>query len=178
LDEMIGSGRWTLLDREHGATPLYLDPASQGARVRPIGVAGGVAKVATGYALTRMWRDAETIAEGLMRNDRPDEANTPRGLHRIADRFFVDLLRREPGRLPELLETLFSEAKGDAVLAFLDDQATRREQLAIARAMPAWLRWYLRGFEPFSCEIPPQFSAEPPTEEKMQSFRDGPFMFP
>jgi lycopene beta-cyclase len=144
LNEVVGSCRWTLVDRERGATPLYLDPTDDGDRVRTIGVAGGVAKVTTGYALTRMWRDAEGIAEGLARRGQPDSDVVPRGLHRIADRFFVDLLIREPERLPELLEALFSEATGDAVLAFLDDQATSREQLTIARAMPDWLRWYWR----------------------------------
>jgi lycopene beta-cyclase len=144
LNDVVGSGQWTLIDGERGATPLYLDPADNVGRVRTIGVAGGVAKVATGYALTRMWRDAERIAEGLARRGRPDSESVPRGLHRVADRFFVDLLLREPGRLPELLEALFSEASGDAVLAFLDDQATSREQVMIALAMPDWLMWYWR----------------------------------
>jgi hypothetical protein len=33
-------------------------------------------------------------------------------------------------------------------MAFLDERATARQQLAIARAMPDWLDWWLSTFEP------------------------------
>jgi lycopene beta-cyclase len=144
LNEVVGPERWVVLDRERGATPLYLDPPAREDRIVTIGVAGGLAKVATGYALLRMWRDAEAIARGLQRRGRPERLARTRGLQRLADRFFVDLLRRTPERLPELLGALFRGASGDAVLAFLDDGATKREQMAVARAMPDWLEWFGR----------------------------------
>jgi lycopene beta-cyclase len=142
LNDRIGEGRWEVVDREQGATPLYLDPPHADGRVVGIGVAGGLAKVATGYALMRMWRDAERIAEGLEEHGRPALRSRTRGLYRLADRFFIEMLRSAPQRLPELLAELFANASGDDVLAFLDDRATLGEQARVSRAMPAWLRWW------------------------------------
>jgi hypothetical protein len=90
----------------------------------------------------RMWRDAERIAEGLATRGRPGLRSPTRSLYRLADRFFIDTLQREPDRLPELLSELFRNASGDAVLAFLDDQATLREQAQVSLSMPGWLRWW------------------------------------
>jgi lycopene beta-cyclase len=143
LDREFGEGRWQVTDREQGATPLYLDAPRSHGRAIPIGVGGGLAKVSTGYALMRIWRDAESIAEGLSTRGHPGLRTGPGGIYRLADRFFVDLLRRAPEQLPVLLQQLFQRASGDAVLAFLDDQATRCERLEVARAMPGWMRWWM-----------------------------------
>lgn len=142
LNDRIGEGRWEVVDRELGATPLYLEPPHPRGRVVGIGVAGGLAKVATGYALMRMWRDAECIADGFEARSRPALRSRTRGLYRLADRFFIEMLRSAPERLPELLAELFGNASGDDVLAFLDDRATMGEQARVSRAMPGWLRWW------------------------------------
>ena len=95
----------------------------------------------TGYALTRMWRDAEALAACLAATGRPGFA--PRGtrLEHLADRFFLDLLAREPARFASLMTALFSRARGDDALGFLDEVATLRGRLAVARAMPGWFKW-------------------------------------
>ncbi|MBK7864698.1 MAG: hypothetical protein IPJ65_40080 [Archangiaceae bacterium] len=149
LREVVGLKRWELVDRELGATPLFRDglPRSEGRVVR-IGVAAGLAKASTGYAALRLWRDAEAVAAALAeRGELPVRLKWP-SLYRVADRFFVDLLRRDPTHLEALLAALFSAADGDAVLAFLDEQAGPAEQARVARAMPEWLSSALLGERP------------------------------
>jgi lycopene beta-cyclase len=145
LTGILGLRSWRLLDRESGATPILRHPLPRGrGRVVRIGVGGGVAKIATGYALLRMWRDAEEIARGLATMARPPEISRGASpLFRVADRYFLDLLEHAPDRLPELLTDLFSRAPGDAVLAFLDDRASLLEQASIAAAVPGWVQWSL-----------------------------------
>jgi hypothetical protein len=92
----------------------------------------------------RMWRDAVRLALTVGQRA-PDLHRRRRTLDRVADRFFLELLRDDPGRIPPLLSALFARAPGDSVLAFLDEQARFGETLAVARAMPGWLRWML-GF--------------------------------
>jgi lycopene beta-cyclase len=142
LREVLALDRWVIVDREGGTTPLFRRPPPRGeGRVIRIGVGAGLAKPCTGYALMRMWRDAEQIARRLAKGDHP--AGHPEGLslYRVADLFCVDLLRTNPGRLEPLMHALFSRVSGDAVLSFLDGQASLRDQLAVARAMPEWLAW-------------------------------------
>lgn len=134
--------RWRIVDREAGATPLFLAPPERVAgRVVRIGVHAGLAKVCTGYAVMRMWRDAEQLARTLVVEGVPSVRRRQRSLDRLADRYFLSLLHEDPERIPELLGALFSRAPGDAVLAFLDEQAPLHERLTVARAMPRWLRW-------------------------------------
>jgi lycopene beta-cyclase len=143
LRRVLEIERWRVVDREAGATPLFATaPQRVDGRVVRIGVhAAGLAKVCTGYAVMRMWRDAVQLAGTLFANGAPSVRRRQRSLDRLADRFFLELLHEEPERIPELLVALFARAPGDAVLAFLDEQAPLSERLTVARAMPRWLRW-------------------------------------
>ena len=142
LRQVLEIEGWHVVDREVGATPLFgVPPERVVGRVVRIGVHAGLAKVCTGYAVMRMWRDAVQLARTLFEDGAPSVRGRQRSLDRLADRFFLELLREEPEMIPELLGALFSRAPGDAVLAFLDEQAPLSERLAVARAMPRWLRW-------------------------------------
>jgi hypothetical protein len=149
LDAVLGLRGWEVVDREAGATPLYAPaPARRSGRLVRLGVAAGLAKACTGYALTRMWRDAELIATALGERGEPALPRRPGALYRIADRLFLDLLRRSPERLPEFLVALCGAASGDALLAFLDERASSSQRLEVARAAPGWIRWRLRERRP------------------------------
>ena len=142
LDTVLAPNGWECLETERGATPAFRTPPPRrdGRHVR-IGVAGGLAKTATGYALLRMWRDAEGIAEGLSSREQPRLTKPIGGLHKVADHFFLHLLQHAPHRLPGLMESLFAGTSGDSVLAFLDDRATIREQIDVALSTPGWFQW-------------------------------------
>ncbi len=147
LRDVLRAKSWTVLDAEAGATPLFARRADRVARrVIPIGVRAGLAKTSTGYAIMRMWRDAERLARALAEKGRlPLELPPSAPLYGVADAFFVDLMRMEPERLADLLFRLFETAPSDAVLAFLDEQAPWNEQLQVSVAMPRWLQWWLLG---------------------------------
>ncbi len=144
LEDVVGTKQWSISDREGGATPLFPAPALRGDdRIVPIGVRAGMAKSSTGYALIRMWRDAERIAQSLALSGGRGLAPGPRAgsLYRIADRFFLSLLREDPAAIERLLAALFAGASGDAVLSFLGEHASVRQRWQVAKAMPQWLRW-------------------------------------
>jgi lycopene beta-cyclase len=142
LREVLGVESWRVVERENGATPLFAGPPRETGRVRRIGVVAGMARTCTGYALTRMWRDAEAQAESLSRWGHPRARGRGHFLSRTADAYFLDRLAHAPDELPRLMRALFSNAPGDAVLGFLDDRATLAEKRAVAAAMPGWLRWW------------------------------------
>lgn len=142
LRDVLGLEDWRLVQREKGETPLYRQPPPRNAgRVVRIGVHAGLAKASTGYALTRMWRDAEAIATALAAGGQPAGEFASGPFYTMADRLFMDLLAKEPTRLSELMLSLFSGATGDQVLGFLDDDASMGAQLNVARALPPWLSW-------------------------------------
>lgn len=146
IETALGLREFQIVARESGQTPLYhRKPAREFGRAIGIGVGAGLAKFCTGYAIMRMWRDAERLAAGLERNGAPNVVTERPSLSTVADHFFADALASRPQMLPEILPALFRHAPGDAVLAFLDDRATLRQQATVARAMPQWLRWLLRN---------------------------------
>ncbi|MBL8915956.1 MAG: hypothetical protein JNM17_34980 [Archangium sp.] len=142
LREELGVKSWQVLERESGATPLFSEVPHEDGRVRRIGVAGGLARACTGYALMRMWRDAEAQANSLAKWQHPHRRARGPFLSRTADSYFLDRLAHAPNELPKLMRALFSNASGDAVLGFLDDRATLEEKREVANAMPGWLRWW------------------------------------
>ncbi|MFT3713124.1 MAG: lycopene cyclase family protein [Archangium sp.] len=152
LELVLGVPSWRVVEKESGATPLFATPPKEDGRVRHIGVAAGMARPCTGYALMRMWRDSEAQAESLHRWGHPRTRGRGRFLSRTADAYFLDRLAHAPDELPKLMRELFSKANGDAVLGFLDDRATLEEKRAVASAMPGWLRWWssARGFRGMS----------------------------
>ena len=131
-----------LLDSAQGRTPLYRQPPTAPApRIRPIGVHGGLARPCSGFALMRMWRDAGFLAQALEAGALPPPPHVPGPLDRIAEGFVLDLLARAPHRVAGLYELLFARAGTEAVLDFLEDGATTREQLDVALAVPDWHTW-------------------------------------
>ncbi|TPV95971.1 MAG: hypothetical protein B7733_07185 [Myxococcales bacterium FL481] len=142
LRDVLALSTWEVVRQESGATPIFRDPPPRTQnRVIPIGVGGGLAKPATGYAITRMWRDAEQIAASLRDHDEPIAAPARGMLYRLSDHYFVDLLGTDPSQICDLLTALFRHVPGDALLDFLDEQASLGDRLAVARWVPGWLKW-------------------------------------
>jgi lycopene beta-cyclase len=144
LKDVLGLRRWERTNVERGGTPLYQgrQRRRRGRLVR-IGVGGGLAKTTTGYALTRMWRDAEEIAGDLAAGRVPASQTRPSPLCRLGDRVFLGLVDKDPEQLRDFVLRLCASASGDAVLGFLDDRPTLSDQLEIARAAPGSLRSWL-----------------------------------
>lgn len=161
LRDVLRLRRWDTLTSERGATPLYSPhPPRRVGRLVRIGVGAGLAKTCTGYAIMRMWRDAEAITASLKEHGHPVISRPQGGLYRAADRFFLSQLNRGPNQLPDFLLRLGGSVTGDAFLAFLDDRATVAEQIDICRAAPDWIR-ELAGVG----RIPTPGRRHPPTNE-------------
>jgi hypothetical protein len=140
LREVVGATQWRVLHDEHGATPLYrLRPERGEHHIVRIGVSAGLAKACTGYALTRMWRDAARISDALARRGDPYAGPTLPSLYRLSDEVFLERLKHDPHSLESLLSALFGSASGDSVLSFLDERADLPGQLEVARVVSRWI---------------------------------------
>lgn len=128
---------YRVLRREGGQSLLTTAPFSRGeGRVIVIGVAGGMVRPSTGYALTRILDDTAAMVEALGRGLHPLALVRRSHLHRLFDAVFLHLAAHQPGRLPAVFRALFTRNPVERVLRFLDDRAGMRDLAAIVLAAP------------------------------------------
>ena len=110
------------------------------------GLTSGAARPATGYAFQRVQRWADSCSEALRCAGTPHGHRPDPLLTRVMDRLFLDVLRSQPGRGPELFMRLFGGTDMRRIVRFLSDQATSMDRAAIVASLPAglFLRQLLR----------------------------------
>lgn len=138
LGRVVGSGSWTALAEESGATPLLSPPPRRrlGGHALAIGVRGGRARPSTGYAVQRILVDTEAICRSLARHGHPfDIPNDPRW-QTVLDAVWLRALDRERAGLEPAFAALLTRAPVDSVLCFLDGQPRARDIAAVVRALP------------------------------------------
>jgi lycopene beta-cyclase len=138
LRERLGLRSWEVTAPERGVTALDPGPWPRrlGERVIAIGLTGGLLKPSTGYAFTRMQRDAERIATSLQ-----EEGRSPWGW-RFLDAVLLRVIARHGPGTERVFVALFARNPVERVLRFLDEQATLLEVAALVLTLPAW-RWFL-----------------------------------
>ncbi len=146
LSAVHGVAEVEILDREGGMSPMTDLPfeALGGLRVRRVGIPAGMLKPSTGYALTRILADSETLARALTHGTSPMVRPPTRRLYRFLDGVFLALWSRWPSRMPGIFAALFTRVPVDVVLRFLDERASWRELLALVSRLP--LGPFVRAF--------------------------------
>jgi lycopene beta-cyclase len=126
---------YRILRREGGQSLLTTAPFARGAgRVIAIGLAGGMVRPSTGYALTRILDDTEAIVEALAAGRHPLARVRRRRLHRLFDAVFLHLAAHRPEGLAAVFRALFTRNPVERVLRLLDDRARLGDLAAIVLA--------------------------------------------
>ncbi|HWS57207.1 MAG TPA: lycopene cyclase family protein [Actinotalea sp.] len=133
----LGVADYRVVGTESGTIPLATSAPlrSRGPVIR-IGTPAGMVKASTGYGFERIQRHSVAITRSLVRRGHPDDVPGPRRWHRALDALLLDVVRDDPAAMPSVFARLFAANPGDRVLAFLDEVATPRDELALYRSLP------------------------------------------
>ena len=141
--DALDPGDHTVLREERGALPMevgYHDPGPAGA-IR-MGLGGGAARPATGYAFTRIQAQADRVTRALVEGHAPPAAlDGP--FARFMDRVFLQVIQTVPERGPALFESLFRNAARDRLEHFLSGSVHPADRLSVMTALPT--RPFLRA---------------------------------
>ncbi len=138
LERRFGAGDARLQEVERGVIPMDPRPAAArpDRRIYRIGTGGGLVKPSTGYAFLAIQRWSSAFSRALLVRDLPRPPR-PRGRGaNMLDAIFLAYLRRHPDRAPGVFMRLFAGVGADALVRFLSDCASAREQLRVMRALP------------------------------------------
>ena len=125
-----------MLREERGALPMevgFHEPTPDG-RIR-MGLGGGAARPSTGYAFTRIQRQADLVTRALVQGDAvPASLDGP--FARFMDRVFLQVIRTMPERGPALFESLFRNASRDRLEHFLSGSVHPVDRLSVMTSLP------------------------------------------
>jgi lycopene beta-cyclase len=138
LERILPGVTYRILRQEGGASLLTVAscPRTKGGQVIAIGVAGGLLRASTGYALTRILDDARGMVAALEAGKHPLANNRPRRAHRLFDGVFLHLVGTRGALLPAALAALFGRNPTDRVLRLLDERASFWDLVCIALSAP------------------------------------------
>jgi lycopene beta-cyclase len=142
-----------VVDREAGVSLLTEAPfrVRAGPRVRRIGVAAGLLKPSTGYALTRILEDIDALVESLLRRGHPWGRRRRSAFFAFLDGVLLELWAHTPERVPAVMVALLEKNPLDRVFRFLDERASWADIVRVGWSLPvgtmvaAALRWLVRG---------------------------------
>ncbi len=137
MAERHGVHRYTVGFEERGALPM--DPVFQpraGARLLPLGTAGGATRPSTGYAFNAIQARCDSIVADLAAGRQPRPARPRPGVVRYMDRVLLQLLETKPDLAAGLFTGLFEGCAPGALVRFLNDRASLADLFAVTAAMP------------------------------------------
>lgn len=132
---------------ESGELPMTTAdlPPKTDDRIFNIGVAGGGARPSSGYAFQRIQRQTSAIARAVADETEIPQAVAPRK-YRFFDAVFLEILARQPESAKDFFLRMFADVEPDALIRFLTDESSFRDDLAVVSALPkmpfaaAWLQ--------------------------------------
>ena len=132
----LDCGHHEVLREERGALPMevgYHDPAPEGC-IR-MGLGGGAARPSTGYAFTRIQRQADLVTRALVHGEAvPASLDGP--VARFMDCVFLRVIQAMPERGPALFESLFRNASRDRLEHFLSGSVHPVDLLSVMTSLP------------------------------------------
>ncbi len=137
LDHVLGIADRRILPVEQGTIPLATRPAQRPtAHVVPIGAPAGMVKASTGYGYGRIQRHSAAIARSLAAHGHPFDVPGPSRRHPFMDALLLDVIRDEPAAALRIVARMFARNRPDRVLAFLDEDTTPLQELALILTLP------------------------------------------
>lgn len=152
----LGPRELEVVNHEAGVSLLADGPFRwrEGPCVRRIGLAAGMLKPSTGYALTRILEDVEALVGTLQAHGHPWGHRRRSAFFSFLDGVLLELWAHRPDRVPGVLVALLEKNPVDRVLRFLDERASVVEVLKVGWSLPvitlagAALRWLARRWLP------------------------------
>lgn len=148
--EVVGeeSGRIPMGSGGGGRSDLQAAGRHAAERVIPIGIPGGAARAATGYAFLRIQRQSREIAERLAAGRSLGSTRRSFGAakYRLFDQIMLEALARSPEMAPSFFALLFKRANSGSVVRFLTERSDLRDDLQVVTALlkPDFLRMIFR----------------------------------
>jgi len=135
-------GSFEVVEEESGAIPMTLASGLGAATPRstPIGLSGGAARPSSGYAFLRIQRQARWLADRIADGTKPDLDELRRSLgppkYRFFDAVFLKILADRPDLAPQIFARMFDRTEPAALVRFLSERSTMRDDLRIIQALP------------------------------------------
>ena len=141
VQQLCAGAAHAVVRTESGILPMGMAaaPAEPGPGHWRVGLMSGAARPATGYAFQRIQRWADDCSAALRHGCDPAGHAPDPLLTRFMDRLFLDVLRRNPERGPELFLRLFGRVPTARIVRFLSDHGTLWDRAAVAAALPTGL---------------------------------------
>lgn len=145
----LGRDDYEVLGEESGRIPMgggenWRTPDE---RIIPIGICGGAARAATGYAFLRIQRQSREIARRIVtgRDLRSGGLSLTEAKYMLFDRILLAALAKSPEMAPTFFTTLFKRANAGSVVRFLTEKSTLGDDLAVVTSLlrPDLLRMIL-----------------------------------
>ena len=141
LKSILGIKAYKIIREEHGISPLtdWHFPRQLGKHIMAIGTLGGMVKPSTGYAFLRMQEDSSAIINSLLKVGHPFSLPPVPRRYRYFDSVMLEIMALHPERIEPIFTWLFKHNPVERIFRFLDEVATRRENLLMMPSLPPQL---------------------------------------
>lgn len=137
IHSILNISRYKILHAEFGVIPMTNYPFSKGGeRLINIGIAGGQTKASSGYTFQFIQKHSAKIIDALLheKNPLPAQPVLEKRFH-LYDSILLHVLKKKKMSGDKLFAQLFQKNSPQAVLKFLDNETTIKEELKIMNSV-------------------------------------------
>lgn len=139
VTEILKLEDYTILDTEYGAIPMTNRRFEfQKNGVFNIGTAGGQTKASSGYTFQFIQKQSRQIVDCLMNGHSLFTILDEPKRFRFYDNTLLHILYKNKMQGKKIFTSLFKKNKPQAVLRFLDNETSLKDELKIISSLPTW----------------------------------------
>jgi lycopene beta-cyclase len=129
---------YNVLESEFGIIPMTTYPFEKHntSWVKHIGTAGGWVKASSGYAFTRIQKNAKNLAQAIAEHKSIDKAISGKNRFRNYDKIFLNALLTRKATGDEVFGKMFKNLSSSQIFKFLDEESSFLEDLRIFTGPP------------------------------------------
>ena len=136
LMERYGVREYETLSKERGTIPMCDSMAPSRPGLAATGTSAGCVKPSSGYSFHAAQRRAQALARGWQGPNWSTPPSPRPGFASFLDMVFVEFLRQNPQRAPDVFLRLFKGVKADGLARFLSDEAQMADYAQAILAVP------------------------------------------
>lgn len=138
VEQLLGISHYTITEHESGAIPMtdQIMPKQMYPNVINIGTAGGAVKPTTGYAFSRIRRQAAQVCAQLESGQYPDSKVKSPGRFRFYDRLLLNILQTRGGLGKGIFSSLFRYTPIETIFRFLAEETKLQQEAKIFLQLP------------------------------------------